>query len=282
MAKSYILGSLVLSAMLALSACGGKDNAAGQPAAAPASAAPAAAAPAAATPAANIVRVATDASYSPFEFRDTNGKIIGFDVDVIEAAAQSQGLKVEVASYAWDSIFDRLDNNTADLVIGTINKTPDREAKYELSEEYAQSPDAVMVEAGSPIQKIEDLKDKTVGYLAGSVDDKSITELNIPIVAKPIPTLFLAARNLSSKRSEEHLDAVVGDELILRNLVAKSDNPKAFRVMTIEQQVGKSPVVFAAKKGNSELIAKINKGIAEIKANGTYDQIYKKWFDSGK
>lgn len=81
--------------------------------------------------------VATEASYAPFEFRDENGLIIGYDVDVLTAIGQDQGFKVQFINHAWEGIFDTLDNGERAIVAAGVLVNDERKQKYALSDPYA-------------------------------------------------------------------------------------------------------------------------------------------------
>lgn len=266
--RRFLQTAGLLIAGLVLSACGKKEPA---PATTAAPAASAAAAPA---PAAKVYVVGTDAAYAPFESQNEKGEIVGFDIDVVKAVAQKAGLEVKFVNTPWEGIFKTLDQGDRDLLVSAVTITDERKQSMDFTTPYFDAQQLIAVKGNSKVAKFDDLKKLKVGVQTGTTGDEVVSKLqgknstNI----KRFESTPLALKELEAGG----VDAVVADNGVVINYLAnnttakfKSVSDKAFQ----PEQYG-----IVVKKGNTELLAKLNKGLADVKADGTYDKIYTKYF----
>ena len=112
--------AVVLLAALLIAACGSSQNGADR------------------TESSGVLRVGTEGTYAPFSYQDpATGQLAGYDVDVATAVGERLGKKVEFVQTPWDSIFAALEANRFDVVANEVTITPERQAKYDLSEPYS-------------------------------------------------------------------------------------------------------------------------------------------------
>lgn len=207
----------------------------------------------------------------PFVTKDEQGVPTGFDVEVIKEIAKRENLNLNIIPRAsWDGALDTLDSDEGDIVISAVTLNPERGAKYLASKTYVSTPHTLVVLASSSIQSIDDLGGKVVGIEQGSslTKDKdkypntTFTEFKTSYLA-----LAEAVRN--------NIDAAAGQKLHMQYLL--KDN-KDVAVRFVDLPSAYPDKVIMVKKGNTELVEKINSGLDKIRADGTYDTIYKKWF----
>lgn len=207
----------------------------------------------------------------PFVTKDERGIAIGFDVEIIQEIAKRENLNLNIISRAsWDGALDTLDTSEGDIVISAVTLNPERSEKYLASKTYVSTPNTLVVVATSPILSINDLAGKVVGVeqgasLAKDKDKYPNTEF------KEFKTSYLALTEVIRK----NIDAAAGQKLHMQYLL--KDNKDA-TVRFIDLPSAYPDKVIMVKKGNTELIDKINSGLDKIKADGTYDEIYQKWF----
>ena len=220
--------------------------------------------------------VGTMGSYAPFEFRDENGQSIGFDMDIMYAIAAKQKFNVTVLTHPWEGILNTLNNGERDIIISTVNMTPEREQQYEFTYPYFTMRDTFLVKASNTdINQYQDLvsKQRKVAALAGS-SQKDMT-IQHGVAAENIVTRdsqFLALKEMFS----DNADAVIGDGAVMDYFaLSYADIPtKAFTLPDAPQvNIG-----IAVKKGNTKLRDQLNTGLKQIYTDGTYDKIYFKWF----
>ncbi len=217
-----------------------------------------------------VIMAATEANGPPFEFLDKQGKIIGFDIDIIHAIASDQGIRVNVINTKWDTIFVGLDGNEYDIVFGGMGTTPERQAKYVLTDSYVESPSRIVVLEDSPIKQLSDLNGKNIGVTLGYDATADLKEHKITATQQESDSIYAQVKDLVSGKT----DAMIADGLVAAYHINHIPDQK-FRFIDFAN-VTIPNVVMASH--NKELVEKLNAGLANIKANGTYDVIYTKWF----
>jgi polar amino acid transport system substrate-binding protein len=269
--RRFLKSAALLGAGLLLAACGKKEPPA--PAAAPAAApAPVASAPAPAP--AKVYVVGTDAAYAPFELQNEKGEIVGFSVDLLTAVAAKGGFEIKFVNTPWEGIFNSLQQGDRDLLISSITITDERKQTMDFSDPYFDAYQLIAVKASSKIGKFDDLKKLKVGVQTGTTGDEVVTKLQGKNSAnvKRFESTPLALKELEAGG----VDAVVADNGVVVNYVSNNDASK-FKTVS-DNAFAPEQYGIAVKKGNAELLDKINKGLAAIKADGSYDQIYTKAF----
>lgn len=265
--RQFLKTAGLLGAGLLLAACGKKDEPA--PVAAPAAApTPVAAAPA------KVYVVGTDAAYAPFESQNEKGEIVGFSMDILQAVAAKGGFEIKFVNTPWEGIFNALQQGDRDLLISSITITDERKQTMDFSDPYFDAYQLIAVKGNSKVAKFDDLKKLKVGVQTGTTGDEVVTKLqgknssNI----KRFESTPLALKELEASG----VDAVVADNGVVVNYV---NNNAAAKFKTVSDSAfAPEQYGIAVKKGNAELLGKVNQGLAAIKADGSYQQIYAKTF----
>lgn len=264
--RRFIQLAALTSAGLLLAACG-KKEAPPAPAAAPVAAAPAPAP-------AKVYVVGTDAAYAPFESQNEKGEIVGFDIEVVKAIAAKAGFEVKFVNTPWEGIFNALGQGDRDMIVSAVTITDERKQTMDFSDPYFDAQQLIAVKENSKIAKFADLKKLKVGVQTGTTGDEAVTKLlgKASTNIKRFESTPLALKELESGG----VDAVVADNGVVIHYVANNPGGKFKTVADkdfVPEQYG-----IALKKGNTELQAKLNKGLADIKADGSYDKIYTQYF----
>ncbi|WP_251422522.1 basic amino acid ABC transporter substrate-binding protein [Veillonella agrestimuris] len=220
----------------------------------------------------NVWRVGTDATYAPFGFKEKNtGKIDGFDIDIINAIAQEEGMEAEVQNLNFDALLPALQSNTLDIAISDMTISEERAKSVDFSNPYYIAGSGLVVNTdNTDITSFSDLSGKTIGVSIGStgaeiaskIPNADVREFNLIVDA------FLELQNRG-------VDVVINDTPVNEFYIANKGRGIA---KIVGEDYEAAPLGIAVKKGNTELLAKINSGLAKIKANGKYREIYKKWF----
>ena len=117
----------------------------------------------------DTLRVGTEGTYSPFSFQGPDGKLTGYDIEVVTAVAQKLGKKVEFTQTPFDSIFAGLEAKRFDIIANQVTVTDERKAKYDLSEPYTVSEGVIVTRADdTSITSLADLKGKTTAQSSTS------------------------------------------------------------------------------------------------------------------
>ena len=265
--RRFLQTTALMLAGLVLAACGKKEPEAPAAASAPA----VAAAPA---PAAKVYVVGTDAAYAPFESQNEKGEIVGLTVDMVNAVASKAGIEVKFVNTPWEGIFNALQQGDRDMLASSITITDERKQSMDFTDPYFDAYQLIAVKANSKVAKFDDLKKLKVGVQTGTTGDEVVTKqqgknsTNI----KRFESTPLALKELEAGG----VDAVVADNGVVINYVANNAGAK-FKTVS-DTAFAPEQYGFAVKKGNAELLGLLNKGLADIKADGTYDQIYTKYF----
>ena len=219
-------------------------------------------------------KVGVNAAFAPFESVDPSGKMQGFDIELTQAVADAAGIKVEMVNTPWEGIFAGLDNGDQDLLVSAITITGERKASMDFTEPYFEATQLVVLPKGKTLDSADALKNMKVSVLTGSTGDTvaqklmGATSTNI----KRFETLPLALKELESGG----VQACIGDNGVVANYVANNSGTEFTVIDNLE--FDKEYYGMAVRKGNAELLEKLNGGIRQIRDNGTYDQIYQKYF----
>lgn len=258
----------LLVAGLVLAACGKKAE---PPAPAPVASAPASA-PAPAP--AKVYVVGTDAAYAPFESQNEKGEIVGFDIEVVQAAAKKAGIEVKFVNTPWEGIFNALGQGDRDLVVSAVTITDERKGTMDFTDPYFDAQQLIAVKETSKVAKFADLKKLKVGVQTGTTGDEAVTKLlgKTSTNIKRFESTPLALKELEAGG----VDAVVADNGVVIHYVANNPGGK-FKTVSDKEFVPEQYGI-AVKKGNAELLGKLNEGLKAIKADGSYDKIYAQYF----
>ena len=115
-----------------------------------------------------VLRIGTEGVYAPFSYHDpATNELTGYDIDVARAVGEKLGRPVEFVETPWDSIFAALEANRFDVVANQVTITPERQAKYDLSEPYAVGEGVIVTRADDDsITSLDDLKGKVAAESA--------------------------------------------------------------------------------------------------------------------
>lgn len=220
--------------------------------------------------------VATDASYAPMEFMQ-NDKVVGFSRDILDAAAKTQNIKLEFVNTPFEGLFANVDKGDSDIGLASITITEERSKQLDFSDPYFQATQMIVITErnNDQIQSFADLKERAASVQAATSGDIILQDLqgkDSPRI-KRFETMPLAFKELENGG----VDAVVGDSSVISYYVQQ--HPEAKLNTIVDPNFVKENYGFAFKKDrNDGLREAINKGLAQIKADGSYDKIYNEWF----
>lgn len=221
------------------------------------------------------VRVATDATWPPFEVMDeTTKEVKGFDIDLIKAIAEDQGFEVEIINVPFDPLLAGMGTCQYDAAISAITITDERKASMLFSDPYFAAGQIVTVNANNTdITGKDSLSGKTVGAQLGTTG--AIEVSNIPGVnQKTYDEIGLAFQDLINGQ----IDAVIADNPLALGYVGQ--NPD--KLKTVGEAFTDENYGIAVCKNQTELLDKINQGLASVEANGLIDHLIQKWLVSSQ
>jgi ABC-type amino acid transport substrate-binding protein len=216
------------------------------------------------------ITVASNMAYPPFESSPKGGPK-GFDVDLMNEIAKRAGFEVEYENVRFDSILRGLDTDLFDAAISAMTITKEREQQIDFSDPYFNAEQALLVASDSEVRSIGDLAEAPVGVQAGSTGQIKAEELHkgeqIGEI-KPYRTIGEAFAALE----EEKVEGVIYDLSAAHRKIEESGGEIRFvEPISTGEQYG---IAFPK---DSPLVDPVNQALAEIKDDGTYEKLYKKW-----
>ena len=220
------------------------------------------------------VRVGTEPSFAPFEFVDKKtNELKGFDIDLIYAIGKAGGFTVEMHSMPFDGLIPAILTGTLDAGISGFTITEARQKRVAFSDPYCSAGLGIIVrkEFENEIKSVDDLKGRkicgqigTAGalYVSTKVDGATLTQFN----SAPEALLEL---------DKGGCQALVNDRPVLAYYMAHTQNKN---LTLLPDLITADKYGIAINKHDEELIEMVKKGFEKVKADGSYDTLYKKWF----
>lgn len=218
-----------------------------------------------------VYTVATDNGYVPFEFIDEEtGELVGFDIDLMNALAEEAGIEIEYETLEFDGIVAGISSGRFDIAIAGMTITEERQESIDFTQPYYEAGLILAVrDDNEEIQSIEDVDGKVVATRTGSTSETYLKE-HTDAIPEAFPQIIEGYQNVLAGRA----DAVLYD---LPNVLFYSEQEAEGRLKTVGEKLTGEEYGIAFPKG-SELRDVIDEALTTLKENGTYDDIYEKWF----
>jgi ABC-type amino acid transport substrate-binding protein len=217
------------------------------------------------------ITVASNIAYPPFEFNE-GGEPTGFDIDLMNEIADRAGYQVDYQNVRFDGIIQGLASGQYDVAISAMTITPEREEQVDFSEPYFNADQSLLVREGSGIQSTDDLGEATVGVESGTTGALEAQALEEEGNVGSVRT-FNTVTDAFNALENGQVDAVINDFPVSQDRVQESKGLEIVQNIPTGEQYG---IAFPE---DSELRQPMNEALAEIKEDGTYAEIYEKWFD---
>ena len=276
---NMVCASALISAGLFLSGCTKPADPVVTPGAASTPGGVASVAQAATPVARDHVIVGVDIHSTPMAFWDPKtGIAVGYDIDMAKEGLKRAGLKYEFKPIDWGKKEKNLlEEKSIDLIWSSFTITDERRKIFAFSDPYIQNKQVILVRADSGIQKKSDLGGKTMAVNKGSIGEELVKQLKGAEAPAKIEE-FVDRLDVFSAVLNGQADAAVTDSVVM-NYYAKN-SPGKFRVLNDSLQEEEFGV--GMRPADTELLAKINKALAEMQADGTAQTIYQRWFGESK
>lgn len=213
----------------------------------------------------DVLIVGTEPGFAPYEYMDGN-EIVGIDMDIAQAIADSMGKKLEVKSMDFDGALIAVQQGKVDLVIAGVSVSEERLEVMDFSNDYVNSTEVVVVNGDNPtVASIDDLNDKIIGVQQGNIADAFVSNVD-NLTAKEVKryTKFnQAAEDLKNSK----IDCIVMDQYPAEELVASNPSLKILDGTLFEDKYA-----IALKKGNTELLEEVNEIIDQLIADGKIEE----------
>jgi ABC-type amino acid transport substrate-binding protein len=212
--------------------------------------------------------VGSDIPYPPFE-QGKPGNYTGFDVELLEAVGKSIGREVEFEDTSFDTIFLDLARGNFDVAASAATITDEREKTVDFTNPYYISEQAILVEEGGEIDSVEKLAGTTIGVQQGTTGQEFVEEEGDAGELRKYPQ----GPDAVSALENGTVEAVVIDIPVAENAVNAGQGLEISTAIPTEEEYG-----FAVAQGDTELLEELNEGLKEVIDDGTYAQLYEKWF----
>ncbi|MGL6174601.1 MAG: basic amino acid ABC transporter substrate-binding protein [Cellulosilyticaceae bacterium] len=215
------------------------------------------------------LKMGTNAAFPPFEYYEEN-KITGFDVELANVVAEKLGMELVVEDMEFNTLLGAVSNNMIDFVAAGMTVTEERQKQVEFTQGYFDSKQMIIVKSNNTdIAGPDDLVGKKIGVQLGTTSDQFAEAYIEGAQVIKFDKAALAVADLKNGT----VDAVIVDAQPAKELTKGQEDLKILESPFVEEEYA-----IAVKKGNTELLEKINKAIEEIKASGEYDKLYGKYF----
>ena len=220
------------------------------------------------------VRIGTEGAYPPFNFTDSNGELQGFDVDIAKALCEKMDAECSYVAQDWDGIIPALLANKYDAIIASMSITDERKQAVNFTDKYYSNLVRFVAPNGSGLDtSMGGLEGKSIGVQRATVA-ASWLEDNLGGTASI--KLYDTQENANLDLANGRLDALLADGLVMYEWLGTADG-KGFEFvgegLDLDDGIG-----IAVRKGDTALQGKLNKAIAAILADGTYEKINAKYF----
>lgn len=222
-----------------------------------------------------VLRVGMEPGYMPFEMTNQKGDIIGFDVDVVKRMAKAMGVKLELVSTAWDGIIPALLTKKFDLLASGMTVTQGRNLKVNFAAPYIVVGQTILIkkELAGEIKSYKDLNDpkyKVISKL-GTTGEQAVKRM----IPKCTYISFETEQEGLMEVVAGKADAFVYD--LPFQAIANKEKGEG-KLVFLDTPFTFEPLAWAVRKGDADYLNWLNNFMNQIRNDGTYDKIYKKWF----
>ncbi len=226
--------------------------------------------------------VGLDETFVPMGFRDKDGQLKGFDIDLAKAVAKKLNREIVFQPIDWAMKETELKNGTIDLIWNGYSVTPDRKKEVAFSNSYlTNSQDLIVLTDGADSSKklpLSYLDNKVIG-MQNSSSGQLVFD-NFPKVLKDkvkTPVLYDNFNNAFMDLNAKRISGILGDSIYLDYYRSKQKNPAQYQI--IQADYPKETFAVGLRKNNPKLLKQLNKALKELKEDGTAAKLSKKWFN---
>ena len=208
----------------------------------------------------------TNAEFPPYEYHENN-TIVGIDADIARAVAEQMGMELEIQDMAFDSLIPAIQSGKADFAAAGMTVNEDRLKNVDFTDTYAQAAQVIIVKTDSPIASPDDLTGKKIGVQTGTTGDIYADDIENAEVQR-----FNKGMEAVMALNQGKIDAVIIDREPAKVFVKENEGLKILDEAFTEEEYA-----IAVKKGNTELLDKMNAAIKELKESGELQKIVDKY-----
>ncbi len=216
--------------------------------------------------------VGTEAQYAPYEFKDMDANIVGCDMFLAQEIADALGVNLEIVDMAFDGIIPAIQAGQVDLGIAAFTNTPERAEVIDFSDIYEESLQYLVVATGNEnvYTSPESLAGLKVGAQRGTIQSQLIRKVF------PDSELFELAKypELAIEVQNGNIAGLVVDAAVGDSIIASSDGKLTIANYTFDSEEARFGKSIIIQKGNEDLKAEVNKVIARVLSDGSYQKAW--------
>ncbi|MEG8233310.1 transporter substrate-binding domain-containing protein [Pseudomonas orientalis] len=222
-----------------------------------------------------VLKVGTTPTYVPFEMTDKQGRIIGFEIDLLQAMSRALGVELELVAVPYTQLLPGLMENKFDLIGSGMTVTQERNLQLNFSDSFIVVGQSVLLNSrlAGRVSSIEDLDE--AGYRIAVTEGTTGEAAAQRFLGAARLQRFIAPEDGVRQVVEGKADAFIYDAPY--NLIAMT-RPENSALLTLEQPFTFEPLAFGLKKGDYDSVNWINHFLNQVAQDGTYDQLHDKWF----
>ena len=210
--------------------------------------------------------MATNAEFPPFEYLE-GAEIVGADVDLAKALAEKLGMELEITNIDFDAALTGAATGKFDMAVAGITANDERKKSMNFSDDYYTASQAIIVTTDSEIAGKDGLEGKVIACQEGTTGEQFLLDNEYQIQS------FKTGSEAVSALTTGKVDAVVIDNAVAKALSAQQNGA----TKVLDEALTEEAYAIALQLGNDELTEKINKALAELKADGTLAKIFESY-----
>ena len=223
-----------------------------------------------------VLKVGVMGTYQPYNFLNEKKEMDGFDADIAKEIGKRLGVDVEFVAQEFSGMIAGLQAEKFDTVISQMTITDERKKQMDFTDPYITNHVKIIVaDSDQSITSVEDFKGKDIGVGLGTNDETYLRTELLPKVGdftiKTYDDVITSLKDLDAGR----IDATINNMYAIKPVIEKN----GFKIKAVGEPIKSDQAGIAVRKGNETFITELNRILNEMKEDGTYKEIYVKWFD---
>lgn len=216
------------------------------------------------------LKIGFEGTYPPYNFVDEKDNYVGFDVDISQEIAKRLGVEAEFVAAPWDSLIGGLKADKFDIIIAQMAITEERRKSVDFTDPYVITGSVIITtEDNKELTNPEKLKGKNIGVVGGTLFEEEANKIEGADIR-----IYKNNADIIQDLKNNKIAANINDPLYMGYNIKTSDLP----LVSSEELLNKLSIGMAIKKDNADFTEEINNILKEMKEDGTYQTIFKKWF----
>ncbi|WP_148252927.1 transporter substrate-binding domain-containing protein [Aidingimonas lacisalsi] len=222
------------------------------------------------------LRIGVDVPYEPYQYKEADGTIQGFEVELVNAACERMARECEWVEQSWDGIIPGLQARKYDMIASAMNITDERSQHVLFSDPYYQVPSVWVGKQGADIDLEGELSERAIGVQQGTIQDEYVTQFYPEADLRRYGSTADVVNDMHAGR----LDLVfTAFPLAQENFLSEDEFERQGELVTGPESIYGPGIGAAFRKRDDDLVEEFNEAMTELKEDGTFDSLYDSYFD---